>query len=193
MPVVTEIDALKTVDEALSAIDENARIRVLDWANSKFLGSFNSSVQSVKSFIPKEGEQERPHSTIQTTQKTSSKAKSTKKNQKTYNQIKELNFYPSEKPSAQDFVAEKNPTTLKEKCVVALYYLLQILDIEQASVDHIYTFFKGCNWKLPADLSNMLYQSGSAGWLDTADSEDIKLTSIGENLVEHELPKKKQK
>ena len=196
MPVVTEIDALKTVDEALSAIDEDARIRVLDWASSKFLGSFNSSVQSVKSSMLKDQEQKQPSSEILTTEKASSKAKSktksTKKTKTSYKHIKELNLYPDQKLSAQDFVTEKNPTTQKQQCVVAVYYLLQILGVKQVSVDYIYTFFKGCRWRIPANLSNALHQAGSAGWLDTADSEDIKLTSIGENLVEHELSEKRK-
>ena len=42
MPVITEIDALKTVDETLSVLDEEERVRVLGWANSKFLGSFDT-------------------------------------------------------------------------------------------------------------------------------------------------------
>ncbi len=37
-----------------------------------------------------------------------------------------------------------------------------------------------------------MHQAGSAGWLDTADSEEIKLTSMGENLIEHELPKEQK-
>jgi hypothetical protein len=35
-----------------------------------------------------------------------------------------------------------------------------------------------------------LHQAGTSGWLDTSDSEDIKITSSGENLVEHDLPGK---
>jgi hypothetical protein len=60
------------------------------------------------------------------------------------------------------------------------------------TVSAVYTFFKTLNWPLPADLKNALQQAGSAGWLDTADAENIKLTSTGENLVEHSLPPSKK-
>ena len=196
MPVVTEIDALKTVDEALSVLNDEELVRVLSWVNSKFLGSFNSPVQSVEFFAPKKQEAKQSYSETQTRQKTSSKAKSktksTRKTKTSYKQIKELNLYPNEKPSAQDFVAEKQPTTKKQQCVVAVYYLLEILEIDKVNIDHVYTFFKSCHWELPANLSNMMHQAGSAGWLDTADSEEIKLTPMGENLVEHELPKEQK-
>ena len=64
-----------------------------------------------------------------------------------------------------------------------------ICDLNPVTADHIYTAFKGLAWRVPSDLVNTLQQAGSKGWLDTANSADIKVTPMGENLVEHDLPK----
>jgi hypothetical protein len=103
---------------------------------------------------------------------------------------KSLNLSPGGKPSAAQFAAEKKPSNVKQKCVVAVYYLRETLGLDKVTASAVHTFFKTLNWPLPADLKNALQQAGSAGWLDTADAADIKLTSMGENLVEHKLPPK---
>lgn len=183
----SEIDALKEVDAALGAIDEDARKRVLAWANSKYLGVSVENLDDLNT--------QQPHITKKKTNKkvAKKKLKNTKKSKTTYKLIKDLNLRPKEKKSAVDFVSEKSPPNMKQKCVVALYWVLNILEIEQAGIDHIYTFFKGVQWPVPGDLANTLHQAGSAGWLDTSDANNIKITPMGENVVEHDLPKKLKK
>jgi len=77
-----------------------------------------------------------------------------------------------------------------QKCVVAVYYLRDKIGMEKVTVQAVFTYFKHLQWPIPTDLKNTLQQAGSEGWLDTANSEDIKLTAMGENLVEHALPAK---
>ena len=190
MAIESEIDALKAVDEALMAIDKEAQTRVLEWANSKFLGI---PVTKKQIEIPVEQNQGRSGSPVKPRVKRSkSKSKTTKGSKVIIKQIKDLNLRPKGKQSARDFVAEKTPTNQKQKGVVALYYLLSILELDKASVDHICTVFKDVRWPAPTDLLNTLQQAGSEGWLDTSDSTDIKITPIGENVVEHDLPKSKK-
>lgn len=183
----SEIDALKEVDEALQAIDEDARIRVLSWANSKYLGT---SVEAAGAVHAEVKEDNPPPAAKKKAKVAKKKTKATKKSKATYKLVKDINLRPSGKTPAADFVSEKNPANMKQKCVVALYWALNVLQLEQAGIDHIYTVFKGVQWPLPGDLPNMLHQAGSAGWLDTSDAEDIKITPMGENVVEHDLPKK---
>ena len=191
MAIESEIDALKAVDEALSAIDEEARARVLSWANSKYLGTSITLAHAAPAAAePPPTSTSAATSTKKKATKAKTKGKAKKKPKTVYKQVKDLNLRPSGKSSARDFVAEKKPTNQKQKCVVALYYLLHTLELEKASIDHIYTFFKDCSWPVPADLPNTLHQAGTAGWLDTADATDIKITPMGENVVEHDLPKK---
>lgn len=194
MAIESEIDALKAVDEALGTIDKDAQIRVLSWANSKYLAGTPAPIIQAGSSVHEE-----PAHVVRSSGKSKKKtavakpkAKSAKKSKTIYKQVKELNLRPAGKKSAKDFVAEKNPTNQKQKCVVALYYLLHILEMEKAGIDHIYTLFKDSSWPVPADLPNTLHQAGSEGWLDTADATNIKITPKGENIVEHELPPKQK-
>jgi hypothetical protein len=47
-------------------------------------------------------------------------------------------------------------------------------------------------WKRPAHFSTKLRVTATRqGWLDTGDSEDIKITVSGEDFVDHELPAQK--
>ena len=102
---------------------------------------------------------------------------------------KTLNLKPTGAASAQDFANEKSPTNVKHKCVVAVYYLRDIIKIKKVTLEAVYTYFKTVSWPIPTDLRNTLQQAGTDGHLDTADNQDIKITSIGENLVEYELMK----
>lgn len=167
---------MQLIASSLEKLPKDAQKRVLFWANSKF-GiepiSVNEATDS-KNLVKKVG----------------TAGKSAKKASTSISIDKSLNLFPAGKRSATDFAAEKAPSNAKEKCVVAAYYLREEIELEAVSVSTIYTFFKAVSWKLPADIRNMLAQAGSKGWLDTADGNNIKISPTGENLVEHDLPKK---
>jgi len=103
---------------------------------------------------------------------------------------KSLNLSPGGKKSAATFAGEKAPQNVLQKAVVAAYYLRDVLEVEAVTAQGVFTFFKTLNWPVPSDMKNTLQQAGTKGWLDTKESEDIKITSMGENLVEHSLPPK---
>ena len=107
--------------------------------------------------------------------------------------LKDLNLKPKSKKSFDAFVTEKKPVSNFDKVTVAIYYLEHTLGISKVSVNHVYTFFKQIKWRVPADLANTIAQAGTRGLLDNSDSENIKLGTHGENLVEQDLPKKKGK
>jgi hypothetical protein len=123
----------------------------------------------------------------QTTKKSSLKrAKST-----TLSIDKNLNLKPSGKQSINEFIDEKAPSSLKEKVTACVYYLQHKLGRKDINYSHVFTCFKHLNWRLPSNLPNMMQQAGTQGWLDTSNNADIKVTPHGENLIEHDLPKKK--
>lgn len=175
-----ELDTMKTISDKLDGLSDDAQQRVLAWVAAKYGGPAPSDKTSLPAPAP---------ATVMS-QKTSTK-KPSKKAKSIISMDKNLNFSPSGKTSAVEFAAEKEPSSSKQKCVVAIYYLREFINIDKISVSAVHTFFKALGWPLPANLKNMLSQAGSAGWLDTADFEDIKITPIGENLVEHSLPAKK--
>ena len=175
---------MKSIGEALEGLSEDELSRVLDWANSKYGDGIVESNPKKPVGGGRVDEKPLTKTKKRAAKKISGKAKVILK------VLKDVNFHPKGKPSATDFAQEKQPPSLIQKCVVATYYMREICAISEISVSHVNTFFKAVKWKVPSDLPNTLSQAGSAGWLDTVDQEKIKITSTGENLVEHDLPKK---
>lgn len=180
---MSEIDAMKALEEALEKLDEAACRRVLAWANSRYLMepiadlTHSDSANAATSGKGKKA-----------VKKSTSSSKGTSK--KAIISIdKTIDLHPAGKMSAEEFGLAKSPTNVKEKCVVAAYYLRDFTEVSSVSISAVYTFFKAVGWVLPKDLKNMLQQAGSMGWLDTSNSDALLITSIGENLVEHKLPK----
>jgi len=105
--------------------------------------------------------------------------------------VKDLNLRPNGKQSFVDFVADKEPSTNYERCLVSVYYLSEVLGLDEVGANHVYTCFKAHkNWRNPADLRNTLAKTASRkNWLDTSNMEAIKLTPQGMNAVEHDLPR----
>jgi hypothetical protein len=173
------------VAKALDTVKEkDTQKRILTWAWGKYVGDTPESVTEQKNYSRK--------SSRKKSKKKSSKKVTRPKKKATFSIVKDLNLKPSGKDSFNDFVDVKNPTSMVGKITVAVYYLSQVVGIDQISVDHVYTCFKWMNWKLPAQFVNMIHQAGAKGWLDTSDRDNIVLTTLGENLVEHELRAKKE-
>jgi hypothetical protein len=92
--------------------------------------------------------------------------------------------------SLLDFYAAKAPQTAMESNVVFVYFLQQIAQVSGIGINHIYTCYKYVNIKYPNALKQSLADTSSRkNWLDTASFEDIRLSTAGENFVEHDLPR----
>ncbi|REF84126.1 hypothetical protein DES32_2971 [Methylovirgula ligni] len=185
---MSEVKAIEAVDNALGALDADERARVLAWAQLKYgvPAQINTTTPQPTPAQPPPPAAYPPANTSPNT----TKVKASKKAKTIISMDKTLNLSPAGKTSASQFASEKSPTNVMQKCVVAAYYLRDTIEMEKVTTQAVFTFFKHLNWPVPADLKNTLQQAGTAGWLDTADSQDIKLTSMGENLVEHDLPPK---
>lgn len=181
---MTEVDAIKNIDAALAAIDTDARKRVLEWAWKKYNPELP---QKNETAVSKEHKQQTEKS--QVTKGTQPKAKT----KLSLVIMKDLNLRPQGKKSFIDFAKEKQPASYEQKCTVAAYYLEKVLGVKGICVNHIYTCFKDASWRVPADLKNKLSVTGTKGWLDTSNREDIKLTTRGDNLIEHDLPPKTER
>jgi hypothetical protein len=188
---ISEVEALKAVDDVLSGLEEmEARDRVLRWAWEKYstktkpstdIGSEDGVVQNVTK--TKASKKKKPS--------VKNKSKSKGKIKTTLTIVKDLDLRPKGKKSFADFSDEKKPTSQYEQCAVAVYYLRQELGLTAVSTNHVYTCFKLMKWRIPSDLPNRLrYAASQFGWFDTSNAQDIKITPMGENLVEHDLPSK---
>lgn len=102
--------------------------------------------------------------------------------------VKDLSLRPKEKKSFVDFANEKKPANHNDKVTVCVYWLTKEAG-QKATAEHVNTCYQGADWKRPSDLRDTLRQTASKkGWIDTADSDDIKVTTSGEDHVKHDLP-----
>ncbi len=181
MKNINEIDLMKMIDDNFSCVqDQEVKNRVLRWAWEKFSAK-TLPLEIVDTTRSKEPEKRK---------KSKKSNKIAKRNKSGPSLAKDLNLKPSGKKSFDQFALEKKPSSNQEKCLAATYYLKQVLT-RKADSDSIYTCFKNVNWRVPSNLENTLCViSVQKGWLDTTDLNDIKITTLGENYVEHDLPVK---
>jgi hypothetical protein len=104
--------------------------------------------------------------------------------------VKSLNLQPDGKESLKDFVAKKKPKSQEEHVAVYIYYLKNVLEEANVGFAHIFTCFKETGERMPGDLPQTCRNAASKkGWLDTANANDLKRTTRGDNLVEKDLPR----
>jgi hypothetical protein len=144
----------------------------------------------VAAFHGKNHSAKRQHTAEVEPEQDPTKAKRSRKAKTMISMDKNLDLAPHGKTSAVQFANEKSPSNVKQKGVVAVYYLREFIRLPKVSAPAVFAFFKCVQWPVPANLKNVLHQAGTDGWLDTANGEEIRLTSMGENLVVHELPAK---
>jgi hypothetical protein len=107
--------------------------------------------------------------------------------------VKDLSLRPKGKKSFKDFADEKKPTNHNDKVTVCVFWLSKEAG-QKATAEHVNTCYQGADWKRPTDLRDTLRQTASKkGWIDTADSDDIKVTTSGEDHVRHDLPEPAKK
>jgi hypothetical protein len=108
--------------------------------------------------------------------------------------VADLNLRPKGKKSLRDFYGEKKPRSNEQSFAVMVYYFEKILAITGITADHIYSAFKDLELRVPARLRTVMSNSATRHrWIDTRNLSDIKLTTHGENFVEHDLPRKPEK
>jgi hypothetical protein len=106
----------------------------------------------------------------------------------------DVDFYPNGSQPLKEFVAEKQPKTDKDKCLVFCVYLQETLKLVPYGAGHIMAAFNEIDHEIPADLPATLRnmrvgKKGSKGFLDITDLENIRVTTNGLNRVRHQLGK----
>lgn len=124
---------------------------------------------------------------------TPAKKKKATKRKESYNIVSDLDLYgKGGKKSLKDFYSEKAPKTNMERNTVFVYYLQKELNLTGITVEHVYTCYKHVSTSVPRALVQSLLDTSSRnGWLNTKSTNDISITTQGENLIEQELPRKK--
>lgn len=103
-----------------------------------------------------------------------------------YSIVKNLNL--AQPQSLIEFYNSKKTPSALEKNTIFVYYLEKIAGIKNINLNHIYTCYKELNEKMPKALKQSIADTSSKkGWLETKKMTDIKITTRGESLVEHDL------
>ena len=76
-----------------------------------------------------------------------------------------------------------------ERNTVFIYYLKRLKQIENAGINHVYTCYKMVKVPVPSKLYQSLIDTRKIkGTIITDKIDDLQISTIGDNFVEHELP-----
>ncbi len=131
------------------------------------------------------------------------KAKSPKKATSNINDNEETNFKIKKKikqtntyledlklDDLSPFMEKFIPNNNYERNLIFIYFLKEILKEDKINEDHIYTCYRKLGVKIPGNLTQSIFETKYRKlWIDLH-KDDIKITSKGINVAEHEINKK---
>lgn len=124
--------------------------------------------------------------------KSSSKEKGTSSKQSKATSFKldrNLNLRPDGKVSLSDFSQKYNCDSTPKRILMIVFYLKEILQLENVNPDHIYTAFEKLNIRVPKSLYQLISDTKNKfGWLDFETTDDINLSIQGKNAIKYDLP-----
>jgi hypothetical protein len=101
-----------------------------------------------------------------------------------------LNFVPEGKTALKTFFSEKSPLSDMDQVLVLCHYLQHVLQSPTFGPGHILTGFRHVGKPVPTDLRQTIRNiKKEKAWLNFTDPENIRMTTEGDNRVEHELGK----
>ncbi|SRR6266851_4658331 len=173
-----EAAILKQIDEQLKGLSPDVRSEAFQILVERHLNAARSSSTARKLQAKDQLSKERP-----------------KRVTESLSVVKDLNLRAQgDIPSLRDFFRAKAPKGFAEQNAVFAYYLVKSKEISPVGTNHIYTCYKEVGQRVPGAFQQSLKDTARRqGWLDTADLDDLRVSTIGENFVEHDLPRKHEK
>ncbi len=171
--IETEAEILKKIDEQLKGFSADTRPEAFRILVERHLGRSPDAARSKQSrakavHVKRGGTKARPQLAV----------------------IKDLDLRKDDANSSlRDFYSEKQPATFLERNAVFVYYLQRLKEVASIGPNHIFTCYKEVNLRVPGAFYQSLLDTRTKGWIDTTDTEDMRITTVGENFVEHDLPR----
>lgn len=171
-----EAEVMKQIDQKLKNLSPDIRKEAFQVLVERHLGSAPSRRQKKKALSSEAGR----------------KKIRTKKASAVLMVVKDLPLKKDGKiPSLRDFYAEKKPQGFLEHNTLFVYYLNKMRDIPGITQSHVYTCYKEVAARIPGAFYQSLVDTARRkGWIDTSEGDDMRVTTVGENFVEHDLPGK---
>jgi hypothetical protein len=97
-------------------------------------------------------------------------------------------------PPLRRFHEEKAPANNQETVVTFVYYLKKYLKLDEPTIGHILSCYNEVGTKKPLRMDQLIRDTAHGkGWLEPGKSANsARITIAGENLVEHDLPRRKE-
>lgn len=106
----------------------------------------------------------------------------------TYTLNKGLHLHTEgDKESLNDFMNNYKVTSNFSRYLLFTHYLKEIKGIDKVGVNELYTCFKHLKIRIPLIEQGLRDTSNRKGWLDTSSSDDLIITTLGENAITHDL------
>jgi hypothetical protein len=120
------------------------------------------------------------------------KASRTKSNSKgnNFKLDRNLNLRPEGKESLKDFAENYNMDSTPARILIVVYYLKEILELDDINLNHIYTGFDKLNIRVPKSLYQLVSDTkNKSGWLEFETMDNIGLSVQGRNTIKYDLKK----
>ena len=119
----------------------------------------------------------------------SSKGKTTQTKGQQY--LTEFDFRPVNKESLKDFYSKYDSKTNFERNLVFIYYFQEVIKLNGITMNHIYSCYRHLTLKIPVFPQTLIDTKKNKGWIETSDTDNLKVTREGLNYIEHEFAKRK--
>jgi len=190
-----ELEAIFKCHELMKDLDDESKLRVFKYLLDRYnLVPTSSAFESNNTKHPTLASLEEPDIIVEehkpkkmSKKPTSTKPKNSGGSSKSYSLVTSLNLVSNGKDSLKDFFAKYQTKNNFEKNIVILYYLERVIGEENIGINHIYTCYKHVLQKVPNIYQSLLDTKNRKGWVDTANTENLKVTVSGENYIEHEI------
>ena len=104
--------------------------------------------------------------------------------------VPDVDFIPDDKQPLRQFFTDKSPSTDMEQVLVLCHYLQFTAEVDRYGAGHLLSAFRHVGKPIPVDLrSTLRNMKDKKGWLRFPSIDDLRLTTEGENAVEHDLPR----
>lgn len=104
--------------------------------------------------------------------------------------VPDLEFRPDGRQSLKAFVDDKNPKNDIETILATVHYMQHVMRLAKIGPSHVMTAFKEVGKAVPADLrAGIRHIKRSRMLLNFTDIEDVRMTTQGDNFVEHDMGK----
>ncbi len=182
-----EYDTLKErlleISSIVSKFPESVQDKVFDLLVSSFNKLNSKSEPTTSSIIPpkkkavKKGTSGKP------------KILSSKKKD-SFTLLKDLDLTGKtiKKEAFSTFVKHKKFTSHVQFVTISIYYLEKIMNLQNITIDHVYTCYKNINKRPPNNLVQCFKDASGKrfGYIDFSDRANIKIPHIGVTLVEND-------